>query len=67
MSTGSETATDLHRLLSVAQKRSAELGGQVVMAAPREFIRKTLRTLGLDKLFAFADTVDEAVAKLKSA
>jgi anti-anti-sigma factor len=48
-----------------AQKRAEALGGGVVLARPREAIRKTMTTLGLDKVFRFADSVDSAIATLK--
>ena len=52
--------------LITAQRRAAELGGKLILARPRDFIRKTLATLGLDTIFPLADSVDEAVSTLKS-
>lgn len=49
-----------------AQKRAESLGGQIVLAQPRDVILKTMSTLGLDKVFSFAESVDDAVATLKS-
>jgi anti-anti-sigma factor len=49
-----------------AQKRAQALGGSVVLAAPGDFLKKTLKTLGLDQVFVFSGSVDEAVARLKS-
>jgi len=51
--------------LITAQRRARELGGQVVLARPREFILKTLATLGLDQVFTITDSVDDAVAALR--
>jgi len=48
-----------------AQKRAQSLGGRVVLAGAGDFIRKTLKTLGLDQVFAFKASVDEAVAELQ--
>jgi len=50
-----------------ARKRAAELGGNVVLVAPQEFILKTLQTLGFDQVFLIAETIKEAAQKLKSA
>ena len=50
--------------LITAQKQAQSLGGKVVLAHPGEFILKTLKTLGLDQLFAIQDSVDDAVASL---
>jgi anti-sigma B factor antagonist len=47
-----------------AQKRAKAQGGMVVLAAAGDFIRKTLRTLGLDQVFAYEETVGDAVASL---
>jgi len=51
--------------LITAQRQAKEQGGHVVLAGPGEFIRKTLRTLGLDNVFSIRETVDEAVASLR--
>ncbi len=48
-----------------AQKRVNGLGGKIVLAAPGDFIRKTLATLGLDQVLAFTESVDDAVSMLK--
>lgn len=50
-----------------AQKRAESMGGKVVLARPREVILKTMSTLGLDKVFKFSESVDDAVDGLKSA
>ncbi|MHC4549006.1 MAG: STAS domain-containing protein [Planctomycetota bacterium] len=52
--------------LITAQKQAQKLGGKVVLAQPGEFILKTLRTLGLDQLFAIQDSVAGAVSELSS-
>lgn len=52
--------------LITAQKRMGAMGGRMILARPRDFIRRTLRTLGLDQVFPIAESVDEAVAALKS-
>ena len=52
--------------LITAQKRVGAMGGRMVLAQPRDFIRKTLRTLGLDQVFPIADSVDAALSSLKS-
>lgn len=61
---------DLHRMTFAnsttiacfisAQKRARELNGQLSLAAPRDFFRKTLTTLGLDQVFPIFDSVEEA-------
>jgi len=53
--------------LITAQKRAASLGGRIILARPRDFIHKTLKTLGLEQVFPIVDTIEEAVAALKSA
>ena len=45
-----------------AQRDAKAVGGRIVLAGPREFIRKTLVTLGLHNVFNITDTVDEALA-----
>ena len=52
--------------LITAQKQAQSLGGKVILAQPGEFILKTLKTLGLDHLFAIQDSVDEAVASIEA-
>lgn len=42
-------------------KRAKEEGGEVVLARPGKFIRKTLATLGLDEVFPVFETVTEAL------
>jgi len=49
-----------------SQKKARGLGGALVLAAPREFFRKTLSTLGLDKVFPIYESVDAARAALAS-
>ena len=57
-----------HRLeLAVYEGLIERTGGKVVLARPREVILKTMSTLGLDKVFKFAESVDDAVSGLKSA
>jgi len=61
---------DLHRMTFAnsttiacfisAQKRARALRGQLSLAAPREFFRKTLNTLGLDRVFPIFDSVEQA-------
>jgi anti-sigma B factor antagonist len=53
--------------LITAQRKALAEGGKVILARPREFIFKTLKTLGLEHVFAIAESLDEAVASLKSA
>ena len=43
-----------------AQRNAQKVGGTLVLAAPREFIKKTLITLGLNKVFPIADSLPEA-------
>lgn len=43
-----------------AQRRAKEFGGTLALAAPRDFIKKTLITLGLNKVFAIADSIADA-------
>lgn len=50
-----------------AQKMAQSRGGRIVFAQPREFIRKTLETLGLTQIFPMVDSLEEAVESLKSA
>lgn len=52
--------------LITAQKRVGAMGGRLILARPRDFIRKTLATLGLDSVLPVAESVDEALAALKS-
>lgn len=51
--------------LITAQKRAKETGGSLLIAGPGDFLRKTLKTLGLDRLLALRDSVDDAVAELR--
>ena len=44
-----------------SQKKARQLRGQLTLAAPREFFRKTLKTLGLDQVFPIYESVDDAV------
>ena len=67
---------DCHKLLFInsttiaflikAQKMTESRGGRLIFARPREFIRKTLETLGLTQLFTLLDSLDEAVEALKA-
>ena len=52
--------------LITAQKQAKELGGNVVLAGPGDFILKTLKTLGLDQVFSIQDTVEEALNVLRA-
>jgi anti-anti-sigma factor len=46
------------------QKKAREFGGTLVLAAPKDFILRTLKTLGLHQVFPIADTLDDAVEKI---
>ena len=48
-----------------AQRQARSFGGSLVLAAPRDFIKKTLTTLGLHNVFPIADTLDEAIERIK--
>jgi anti-sigma B factor antagonist len=48
-----------------AQKRAREAGGGMILAKPGDFLRKTLKTLGLDQVLAIRDTVDSAIQALR--
>jgi anti-sigma B factor antagonist len=48
-----------------AQKRAREAGGGLVLASPGEFLRKTLKTLGLDQVLAIEDSLEDAIRILK--
>ena len=50
-----------------AQNRAASEGGRVILAQPMEFMRKTLQTLGLHRVFTIVDSVDEAISTIKLA
>jgi anti-anti-sigma factor len=52
--------------LITAQRRAASQGGQVILARPREFIFKTLKTLGLEQVFMIVDSLEKAVSSFKS-
>jgi anti-anti-sigma factor len=52
--------------LITAQKRAQKEGGKVVIARPRDFIQKTLATLGLNQVFTITDTVEAAVEKINA-
>jgi anti-sigma B factor antagonist len=49
-----------------AQKRAREVGGGMILAKPGDFLRKTLRTLGLDQILSIRDSVDDAVQALRA-
>ena len=49
-----------------AQRRAQTFGGTLVLAAPRDFIKKTLITLGLNKVFPIADSLAEAREQINS-
>lgn len=46
-------------------KSLAQSGGEMVLARPSKFLRKTLATLGLDGLFKIFETAEAAVAHFK--
>jgi anti-sigma B factor antagonist len=48
-----------------AQKRAREAGGGMILARPGEFLRKTLKTLGLDQVLVISPEVDSAVLSLR--
>jgi anti-sigma B factor antagonist len=48
-----------------AQKRAREVGGGMILAKPGDFLRKTLKTLGLDQVLTIRDTVDSAIDALR--
>ena len=47
-----------------AQKRAREAGGGMILAKPGDFLRKTLKTLGLDQVLVIKDSVDDALKAL---
>src|SRR5262245_33397284 len=47
-----------------AQKRAREAGGGMILAKPGEFLRKTLKTLGLDQVLVIRDNLDAAIKAL---
>ena len=48
-----------------AQKRAREAGGGMILAKPGDFLRKTLRTLGLDQVLSIRDSVDDAIKAVR--
>ena len=44
-----------------AQKRAREAGGGLILARPGDFLRKTLKTLGLDQVLSIRDRLDDAI------
>lgn len=48
-----------------AQKRAREAGGGVVLANPGDFLRKTLKTLGLDLVLALSPDLDDAIKSVR--
>jgi anti-sigma B factor antagonist len=48
-----------------AQKRAREAGGGLILARPGDFLRKTLKTLGLDQVLSIRTTLDDAVKELQ--
>jgi anti-anti-sigma factor len=48
-----------------AQKRALEAGGGLILARPGDFLKKTLKTLGLDRVLTIRGTVDEAIQALR--
>ncbi len=55
------------KVLLATRKRAQLVGGQLALAAAGRSVRKVLSVTGLDQTFQIADTVDEAVAALRSA
>ena len=49
-----------------AQNRAAELGGRVMLVKPNDFILKTMETLGLHQVLKLSESIESAVATLKS-
>jgi len=49
-----------------AQKRAREAGGGLILAKPGDFLKKTLKTLGLDQVLSIQASVDEAVKSLQA-
>lgn len=49
-----------------AQKRAREAGGGLILARPGDFLRKTLKTLGLDQVLSIRTTLDDAVKELQA-
>ncbi|MGH7162751.1 MAG: STAS domain-containing protein [Planctomycetota bacterium] len=49
-----------------AQRAARSRGGRLALARPRQFIRKTLHTLGLDQVFPICDSVEQAVAQVRT-
>jgi anti-anti-sigma factor len=49
-----------------AQKRAREAGGGLILASPGDFLRKTLRTLGLEQVLTMRDSLDDAVSALRA-
>ena len=47
-------------------KRLAEKGGEMVLARPSKFIKKTLATLGLDDVFKMYESVEAAVQHFRT-
>lgn len=54
------------RVLMISLKRAKQTNGDVRLAALNPRVKETLRMSGLDTLFAFHDTVDEAVKNLRA-
>jgi anti-sigma B factor antagonist len=48
-----------------AQKRAREAGGGMILARPGEFLRKTLKTLGLDQVLVISPDLDTAISSLR--
>jgi len=46
-------------------RRVKELKGEVVLARPSKFIKKTLATLGLESVFSIYETVEDAIMHFK--
>lgn len=47
-----------------AQKRAREAGGGMILAKPGDFLKKTLKTLGLDQVLEISPDLDTAVRSL---
>jgi anti-anti-sigma factor len=55
------------KVLLATRKRAQLVGGHLALAAAGRSVRKVLSVTGLDQSFLMAETVDEAVAALRSA
>ena len=49
-----------------AQKRAREAGGGMILANPGDFLRKTLKTLGLDQVLEISPDLDTAIRSFQA-